>query len=128
MLIIDAEVKESWSHGLGLFTRVDLRKGDVVVKPSSPGLDIELTEEQFAKLDEREKQFILHYGFINKRTGLYHLTFDNTRYINHAIEPNMVLDPNTEFLVAKRDIKAGEELTQDYSDFENLRANLQGVI
>jgi SET domain-containing protein len=97
------------NSGLGLFTTFDIKKGDLV---------IEYTGE---KITEAEA---------NRRGGkyLFELNDDWTidgkgrenkaRYINHSCKPNSYpeLDENEEriFIYAKRNIKAGEELTYNY--------------
>ena len=125
MLVIQAQVKESETHGLGLFAEEAIEKGQLVIKPSTAGLDIELDNAEFEKLSKHEQDFISHYGFHNKHTGKHHLTFDNTRFINHSEKGNISLDRDTGNVYAKRNIGAGEELTQDYSEFEDIRQELQ---
>jgi len=95
--------------GLGLFTTNTIAKGELV---------IEYTGE---KITEAEA---------NRRGGKYlfelndNWTIDGkgrenkARYLNHSCRPNCYpeLDENEEriFIFAKRNIKAGEELTYDY--------------
>jgi uncharacterized protein len=97
------------THGLGLFTTVPWKKGDLV---------IEYTGEKIT-VDEA-----------NRRGGqyLFELTDDWTidgrgrenlaRYINHACRPNCEPEiDETEshiYIYAKRAIKSGEELTYNY--------------
>lgn len=97
------------SAGLGLFTTQPITKGEMV---------IEYTGE---KITEAEA---------NRRGGKYlfelndNWTIDGkgrenkARYLNHSCRPNCYpeLDENEEhiFIFAKRNIKAGEELTYDY--------------
>ncbi len=101
-------VKKS-SAGLGLFAASDIKKGEMI---------IEYTGE---KITEAEA---------NRRGGkyLFELNDDWTidgkgrenkaRYINHACKPNAYpeLDDEEEhiFIYAKRNIKAGEEITYNY--------------
>ena len=102
------QVKRSIA-GLGLFTTIPIAKGDLV---------IEYTGE---KITEAEA---------NRRGGKYlfelndNWTIDGkgrenkARYLNHSCRPNCYpeLDENEEriFIFAKRNIKAGEELTYNY--------------
>lgn len=121
MLLIKATVKQSPVHGLGLFSDEAISKGTRIWK-FSPGLDLEIEPVDFDKLDQREKDAILFYGFHSKKTGKYHLSFDNIRFMNHATEGNVTIDmlgEGVEYpLVATRDIMPGEELTQNYFDFD----------
>ena len=80
-----------------------------------------LTHEQFTKLDLAEQATILHYGYVDKRTGLYRLDHDDIRFVNDSNNPNVGYDQITGQIVALRDISAGEELTQNYQDFESRR-------
>lgn len=127
MIKVKTILKESLIHkgGIGLFAIEPIKKGQVVIVPSMAGLDIELEEEGFNKLPKEEQEVILHYGFKNKFNGKYHLNFDNARFINHSKEGNLKLNEETQSLFATRDIEVGEELTQDYSEFEELREELQ---
>jgi SET domain-containing protein len=125
MLVIKVKVKPSNAHELGLFADEPLKTGQVVVEPSTLGLDIELNDDDFNKLSKHEQDFISHYGFLNKFTKKHHLTFDNTRFINHSKNGNITADKDTGRLYTKRDIEVGEELTQDYAEFEDIRHELE---
>lgn len=129
MIKIKTTLKESLVHkgGIGLFTLEPVKKGEVVITPSTPGLDLELSKEDFETLPEEEKSVILNYGFLNKFNNTYHLNFDNARFINHSTEGNIKLNESDLSLYATRDIAVGEELVQDYSEFEALREDLQMV-
>ena len=120
MIKIKTILKESTVHkgGIGLFACEHVRKGEIVIVPSTPGLDIELEKETFGKLTKEESEFILHYGFVNKFNGKFHLNFDNVRFINHSKDGNLSLDKKTQSLSAVKDIEPGEELTEDYLEFE----------
>jgi SET domain-containing protein len=121
MLLIKSTVKTSQIHGLGLFADQDISKGTVIWK-FSPKLDLEINPADFDRLDQREKNYINFYGFRSKKTDNYHLSFDNVKFINHAKEGNITVDKtidDVEYpLVASRDIKAGEEILQDYFEFD----------
>jgi SET domain-containing protein len=121
MLLIKASVKSSSIHGLGLFAGEAILRGTRIWQ-FSPGLDAEIDPAHFEKLDQREKDFILFYGFRSKKSGNYHLSYDNVRFINHAEQGNVTVDTSGDDieypLIAARDIKAGEELKQNYYDFD----------
>ncbi|HEY0908542.1 MAG TPA: SET domain-containing protein [Candidatus Paceibacterota bacterium] len=125
MLLIKATPKASAIHGIGLFADQDIAKGARIWK-FSPGLDTEISPTDFEKLDQREKDFILFYGFNSRKTGNYHISFDNVRFINHAKDGNVSTDTSFEDveypLVANRDIKQGEEITQNYFEFDDNHA------
>jgi SET domain-containing protein len=121
MLLIKAIVKPSPIHGLGLFADEPIAKGTRIWQ-FSPGLDLEIGPANFDAFDQRERAFVLFYGFKSKKTGQYHLSFDNVRFINHAEQGNVAVDRSgngIEYpLVAARDIQPGEELVQNYFEFD----------
>ncbi len=122
MLLIKATPKESTIHGIGLFADKDILKGTIVWK-FSPNLDLEIEIEDFEKLSQYEKDFINFYGFRSKKTNKYHLSFDNVRFINHSKDGNVTVDQNIDDieypLVALRDVSKGEEITQNYFEFDD---------
>ncbi len=122
MLLIKATPKPSSIHGIGLFADQDIAKGTQIWK-FSPNLDLEISSNDFDKLHQSEKDFILFYGFRSKKTNKYHLSFDHVRFINHSKEGNITVDQSIEDieypLVASRNIKKGEEITQNYFEFDD---------
>ena len=46
------------------------------------------------------------------------MCIDNEKYINHSDDPNCVFTADGNKAIAARDIKAGEEITQNYKDFD----------
>ncbi len=119
MLHITYKLDRSSKHGIGLFAGEDLVKGQLIYTPS-PLLDVNITQEQFDSLDEKEKREILWWGFLDKQSGQWHVDFDVSHFINHAYDGTVTQDPSHTdvYLVAARDIKAGDELTQNYLEFE----------
>jgi len=124
MLLIRTTVQPSPIHGLGLFAAEPVTKGAAIWR-FSPGLDLEIALLEFEKFTRYEQDVILFYGFHSRKTGKYHLSFDDVRFINHAEQGNVTTDEargtedDVEFvLVAARDIAAGEELMQDYYEFD----------
>jgi SET domain-containing protein len=121
MLLIKATPKQSTIHGIGLFADQDVSKGTVIWK-FSPKLDLEVSPEDFEKLSQYEKDFINFYGFRSRKTDNYHLSFDNVRFINHSKEGNVTIDVSVDDveypLIASKDIKTGDELLQNYFEFD----------
>lgn len=106
-------------HGIGLFADQDIKKGQLLFTGSP--LDINLPKEEFEKLDEKEKTELRWWGFFDKNVGIWHSDFDVSKFINHSVDGTVIQDPNHEdtYLIAARDIKQGEELTQNYLEFES---------
>jgi len=122
MLLVKTKVKPSPIHDLGLFADEDIPKGTTVWK-FSPGLDLEIPPADFEKLEQYEKEVILFSGFCSKKSNKHHLSFDNTRFINHSPEGNVSIDKSVDDieypLIAVKDIKKGEEITQNYFEFDD---------
>lgn len=119
MINIQYKIDKSKIHGVGIFTLEDLKKGQVVYT-ASPLLDVNITQEQFDSLDEKEKREIRYWGFWDEPNNVWHVDFDNSKFINHSFQPTLTQDSNhiDAYLVATRDVKKGEELTQNYLEFE----------
>jgi SET domain-containing protein len=121
MWLIETYVAESKIHGLGVFTKVPIKKGEIAWR-FEPTFDRMFTRQQFAALPAVAQNFIHIRGFLDKEKNLYFLGGDFDLFTNHSDEPNLVVDPNYagEFsadLIAIRDIIAGEELTNNYSEY-----------
>lgn len=119
MIHIKYKLAESSHHGIGLFAAEDVAKGSLVYT-ASPLLDVNLTQEQFDGLDEKEKRELKWWGFFDEPSQKWHVDFDVSRFINHSYDSTVAQDQGHKeaHLVATRDIKAGEELTQNYLEFE----------
>lgn len=119
MMHIKYKLDVSPAHGIGLFAAEAIKKGDLVYTPS-PLLDVNITEEQFDTLSDSEKQEMRWWGFLDPQTKKWHVDFDVTHFVNHAIPGTITQDPGyvDAYLVAARDIQPGEELTQNYLEFE----------
>ncbi len=125
MLLIKTRLNKSSVHDIGLFADQFIVKGSVVYKPS-PNFDLDITDADYQKLDIYNKKQIKHYGYFNKRNNKWHLAFDDIRFCNHADVGNISVDnKSAEYqLIAVRDILAGEELLQNYQEFEQLREEI----
>lgn len=120
MMHITYELGKSEKHGIGLFAGEDIKAGQIVYT-ASPLLDINITQEQFDTLSEKEKEEVRWWGFFDNAAGCWHVDFDVSKFINHSQESTVTQDGNYEdaHLVATREIKKGEELTQNYLEFES---------
>ncbi|MEN9604962.1 MAG: hypothetical protein RJB39_647 [Candidatus Parcubacteria bacterium] len=120
MIHIKYKLDKSSHHGIGLFADEDISKGKLIYT-SSPLLDVNLTQDQFDSLSEKEKQEVQWWGFFDVPTQKWHVDFDVSHFINHSNNANITQDQShaDAYLVALKDIKAGEELTQNYLEFES---------
>lgn len=119
MIHIAYKLKTSGLHGIGLFANEEIKKGQLIYT-ASPLLDLNITQEQFDSLDQREKDEVLWWGFFDAPSQKWHVDFDVSKFINHSTEASVTQDSNYDeaYLVAVRNIHPGEELTQDYLEFE----------
>ncbi len=120
MMHIPYALNASPIHGVGVFATTDLSKGTLLYTPS-PLLDVNLTQEEFDSLSENEQKEVQWWGFFDTATNRWHVDFDVTHFINHATNATITQDTESKEtrLIAARDIKVGEELTQNYLEFES---------
>ncbi|MEM9194846.1 MAG: SET domain-containing protein-lysine N-methyltransferase [Myxococcota bacterium] len=114
------EIRPSSIEGLGLFARVPIAAGEVVVVKGG----YILTETEWRPLEARlgsaEIQIDEHLFIApvdpQERDG-------SMIYSNHSCEPNIGIQGQIVF-VAMRDIEAGEELTHDWATTDDLDETL----
>ena len=105
-------------HGQGLFATQHLRKGEIVAIKGGHILD----RRALSKVRRR-----IAASYIQIDDGFYIGAIRraevgrNKIFINHSCEPNLGFRGQVTF-VARRDIKAGEELTYDWAMEENAPA------
>lgn len=112
-------MKESGLHGVGLFSDQTIKQGELVYT-ASPLLDLNITQQEFDTLNQNEKDELLWWGFFDQPSQMWHVDFDVSKFINHSYEASLTQakDHDEAYLVAARDISAGDELTQNYLEFE----------
>lgn len=104
--------KVSYGHytndkGRGIFAERGYRKGELIV--TVEGKHIKDTDK---RLSHRGVQVGKHEFIEPKR-------FSPVWYLNHSCEPNAYIDGDK--LLARRDIKKGEEIAADYSLFIDFK-------
>jgi SET domain-containing protein len=113
MLLINARVRKSHIHGLGLFADQNIPKGNIIWK-FQPGFDVEIPEEDLPTLSIAAQEQVLHYACYEAGKRRFILSSDDDRFSNHADDPNTIQDGET--MYACRDIKYGEEITCNYRE------------
>jgi SET domain-containing protein len=101
-------VKRS-SAGLGLFAAKDYQRGDTIIEYVGPIIST-------AEADKKGGKYLFS---LNENWVIDGSSRSNTaRYINHSCKPNcyaeLSADERQVFIIAKRAIKAGEELCYHY--------------
>jgi len=121
MFKIKYRIGPSKIHGSGIFAEEDILNNVVIWEPDKDGQEI--SQEEFERRSVEEKEKILFYGFKSKNTGKYYFSVGDIHFLNHSDNGNstekITPDKGEGILVAKRNIKKGEEITQDYREFEN---------
>ena len=121
MLLVKTRLGMSPIEGIGVFADQFIAKGTPTWK-FTPGLDQLLSREVVEAIAEPMKSALLRYSYLDKKTGLYIYCLDNARFVNHADDANTKGDyPDNDIFgrdIATRDIKPGEEITCNYSEFD----------
>src|ERR1041384_7316515 len=102
--------------GYGVFATRRIPKGTITWVRDA--LDQTFTPEELVGFGKEYRDILEKYTFVD-RMGNSVLCWDLARYLNHSCEANC-LGAGYEFEIAVRDIRAGEELTDDYGTL-NLR-------
>ncbi len=112
--MVEHFLKEVEGKGIGLFTAQDIKKGQLVWKYS----DIftkKFTQSEVDSMKTVQKSFMEKYAILEK-SGYWLLDLDNSRFFNHSNNPNIIFDDFDGH--AAVDIKAGEEITIDYTKID----------
>jgi SET domain-containing protein len=114
----------SKTHGVGCFTDRDISRGELV--KCWDGKDSRWIPEKKAHASP-EVALIKRFG-IRVRGGYWaptdFLRMSAGWYMNHSETPNLGSDDGDVTYYARRDIKAGEELTLDYRLMDDVHDNL----
>ncbi len=102
-------VRSSSLHGAGVYTTASIKRGTKVLEYTGPRLSTEQTEGMYA---DNEVTYL--FTMDDNKTVID--GFGMAAFINHSCSPNCESDQFGDriWIVALRDIKAGEELTYDY--------------
>ena len=113
MLIVNTQIQNAGSKGLGLFAAEKIDCHQLVWLEHSV-LDIKLSTYEVKRLPKVAKAFIDKYASKDK-DGMYYLDSDNCKFMNHSITPNVKFTDKG-IGAAIRDIAIGEEMTCNYYD------------
>ena len=110
------EVRQSLLQGMGVFATRRSRKGTRIIEYVGERVSPEEADRRYDD-DLSEHPHVLLFT-VDKRTVIDAAVGGNeARFINHSCEPNCesVTEKRRVYIEALRTIKAGEELTYDYS-------------
>lgn len=110
-------VRSSEIHAAGCYTTGAIRKGRRVCEYDGPRMSKKVADERYA---ERFVTYLFGYG----TKGWVIDGFGTAMFMNHCCEPNCETEEENEriYVVALRDIAAGEELTYEYNLWDSDEA------
>ena len=104
-------------QGIGVFAAERIKKGTPVWE-FTQGFDLEIPGESIHKLPPSMKATMLKYAYRIPKTDTYILPADDARFMNHSGHPTVLIAQDDGPDIAARDIEPREELTVDYSSFD----------
>lgn len=106
-------VRSSPLHGAGVYTTRSIRAGQRVLEYTGPRLTKEQTEGMYA-----DSEVTYLFGMEDGKTVID--GFGMAAFVNHSCDGNCETDQinGSIWIIAARDIKAGEELTYDYNLYD----------
>jgi SET domain-containing protein len=113
MLLVKTYVDKSPIHGLGVFAAETIRKGQPIWRYVE-GFDRCWTPAQFARLPRQAREFLRMHAY--KIDGEIIFTVDHDHHMNHSDDANTHWHRGC--MRARRAIAEGQEITNDYRDFE----------
>lgn len=113
MLYVKTKIQPSGIHGIGLFADQFIPKGTMIWK-FTPGFDMKLTREQILDFPELLQIYIYKYSWKSKKSKLYCFSSDNPNCLSEYKN-----DEEEVITTAIKDIQIGEEITDNYSSFED---------
>jgi uncharacterized protein len=119
MLLVKTVVRPSQIAGVGLFAAEPIADGMMIVRWEDCFVSY-FTGEEVKALPPNAYAFIQKYGW-RIPDGRWCVSVDNSRFLNHSFTPNVSVATTRECAFvsrALRDIAVGEELTEDYRQFD----------
>jgi SET domain-containing protein len=125
MYLIKVEVKDSLIEGKGVFALEPIKHGTIAWKFDASH-DQTMTPVEFNNLDKIAQAELQRVAYLSLQTSrwVYPPEGDPARFTNHNPESNNLsvgFDKSISdepYFIANRDIKAGEELTNNYLEFD----------
>ncbi len=126
MYIFKIEAKNSSIDGKGVFALENIPQGAIVWK-YEPSHDLSFTNEEYEEMDDEQRKELNHSAYLSPWTGLWVCPppDDPACYTNHSNTNNLTVKFDTEvssepFFVANRNIAVGEEITNNYREFDEI--------
>jgi Proteins containing SET domain len=113
MLLVKTYLDKSPIHGIGVFAGELIRK-DTKIWRFVEGFDRAYSPKEFARLPKPARDYLKNYGY--RVDGEILFTVDHDHHMNHSDNPNTYLKSG--YTIARRNIRKGEEITNDYREFD----------
>lgn len=113
MILVKTYLDKSPIHGIGVFAAEPIRR-ETKIWRFVEGFDRAYSPKQFARLPKPAQDFLKNYGY--RVDGEVLFTVDHDHHMNHSDNPNTYLKAG--YTIARRNIRKGEEITNDYREFE----------
>jgi hypothetical protein len=111
------EVRDSPIHGRGGFALQHIAAGTRIVEYLGERVSSAEADARYEQADKADQPHVLLFT-VDKHTVIdAGVNGNEARFINHACEPNceIVVERKRVFIEARRDMRAGEEITYDYA-------------
>lgn len=114
-------IKESKIHHKGIFAAKDIEKGTKIIEYIGDKLTKEESDkradEQLEKAAKDQKEGLVYIFELNDEFDIDgNVPENDAKYVNHSCNPNCEIENDGQhiWIVAKKDIKQGEELYYNY--------------
>lgn len=115
MLRVPTYVASSGISGVGLFAGVDLERGTVIWE-FDERVDWRIDPNELDAFPEPYRSRMKRYVYLDASEAFV-LCGDNAKFMNHSDDANCD-DPDGKYTITRRAVRAGEELTCDYLQFD----------
>ncbi|MGI0141662.1 MAG: SET domain-containing protein [Candidatus Micrarchaeales archaeon] len=119
------EIKETGKYGKGLFATQFIPKGTIIDSYSLCKKCGTYSKEELAKLSKKEHNFVIHHEQKTKAGLRAKYCDERLSYTNHSCNSN-ILESDEGFDIAIKDIKKGEEVTEDYRRYGSKKTHFVG--
>lgn len=107
-------LRSSKIHSLGCYTTEPIRKGTYVIEYTGPRITVEEADERYSNCEETYLFGLEDGKYVIDGQGV-------AAFVNHSCAPNCETDEidGRVWIIALRDIEAGEELTYQYELYDS---------
>lgn len=120
MLLVRTRIGLSNIHGLGVFAEELISRGTRVWE-FKESVDQVFSIDEMSGLPEPAQSTIRNLAYLCKDSQHYVLATDGAQFMNHSSKPNTGVEHGEGLEganIALQDIQQGEELTNDYFDYD----------